>query len=169
MPRTVSQALGFLLGFWVALWLSPFTIQIARADGAGGYGEVEGELHVAVNAHRQALHLIPLERDAALDAVARAHSEDMVRRAFFSHVNPDGLNPLDRIQASGRDDFTMAAENVGLTSQAEPNQQILQAWIASPDHRRNLNSPPFNRTGIGVVRAPDGTWYYTQLYLVVPR
>ncbi len=169
MPRTLAQGLGFLLGFWIALALSPFTIQIASADGGAAHAEAEARFHATVNAHREGLHLIPLERDPALDAVARAHSQDMANRAFFSHVNPDGMNPLDRIQAGGRDDFNLAAENVGLTTQAGPNQRILQGWIASPDHRRNLNAPAFNRTGVGISRGPDGTWYYTQLYLGVPR
>lgn len=169
MPRTLVQGFGFVLGFWIALALSPFVIQVARAEGAAPYADVEARFHAEVNVHREGLHLIAMERDPALDAVARAHSEDMARRAFFSHVNPDGQNPLDRIQASGREDFTLAAENVGLTTRGQPNQQILQGWIASPDHRRNLNSPPFNRTGIGIARAPDGSWYYTQLYLAVPR
>lgn len=169
MPRTLSQGLGFVLGFWIALWLSPFVILVARADGDASYARAEAEFHAAVNAHRQARHLVDLERDPKLDAVARAHSEDMARRGFFSHVNPDGQNPLERIQATGRDDFTLAAENVGVTTQSGPNQRILQGWIASPDHRRNLDTPPFNRTGIGIARAADGSWYYTQLYLAVPR
>jgi uncharacterized protein YkwD len=169
VPRTYGQGLAFVLGFWIALLLSPLTIQIARAEGAGPYTEIEARFYAEVNAHRRSQHLIALKRDPALDALARSHSEDMVRRTFFSHVNPDGQNPLDRIQADGRDDFTMAAENVGLTDRAEPNQEILQGWIASPDHRRNLNAPAFNRTGVGVARAPDGSWYYTQLYLAVPK
>jgi uncharacterized protein YkwD len=169
MPRTFVQGLSFVLGFAIALWLSPFTIRIARADGPAPYAEREASFHAEVNAYRTSRHLIALERDPALDAVARGHSEDMARRGYFSHVNPDGQNPLDRIEASGRDDFTLAAENVGLTTRSEPNQQILQGWLASADHRRNLNTPPFNRTGIGIARSADGAWYYTQLYLTVPR
>jgi uncharacterized protein YkwD len=169
MPRTFAQGLAFVLGFWIALWLSPFTIQIARAGAEAPYAEIEATFHESVNQHRAQLKLIALERDAALDAVARAHSEDMARRGFFSHVNPEGQNPVDRIQADGRDDFTLAAENVGMTTRAQPNQEILQGWIASPDHRRNLHTPAFNRTGVGVARGADGAWYYTQLYLTVPR
>ena len=37
------------------------------------------------------------------------------------------------------------------------------------DHRRNLLSPPFNTTGIGIARAADGSLIYTQLYLTFPR
>ncbi len=63
----------------------------------------------------------------------------------------------------------MAAENAGLTDKTDPNQEILQGWLASPVHRNNLHAPPFNRTGVGIARAADGTYYYTQLYVAVPR
>lgn len=169
MPRTFGQGLAFMLGFVIALWLSPFTIRIAQAGGDAPYAELEARFLAEVNTHRAERHLIALERDPTLDAVARAHSEDMARRGFFSHVNPDGQNPLDRIQATGRDDFTLAAENVGLTTRSDPNEEILQGWLASADHRRNLDTPPFNRTGVGIARGADGAWYYTQLYLTVPQ
>jgi uncharacterized protein YkwD len=170
VPRTLGQALAFIAGFWLALSLSPFTVRVARADAATTpYAELEEHFHQQVNEERARRHLIPLERTPELDAVARAHSTDMARRGFFSHVNPEGLNPLDRLQAAGVEDFTLAAENAGLTDRGNPNREILQGWIASPVHRENLHAPPFNRTGIGIAQAADGTFYFTQLYVTVPR
>ncbi|MEE2679915.1 MAG: CAP domain-containing protein, partial [Myxococcota bacterium] len=61
------------------------------------------------------------------------------------------------------------AENAGLTDQHQPATEILRGWIASPQHRDNLYAPPFNMTGLGIVRAENGTWYVTQLYATVPR
>jgi uncharacterized protein YkwD len=170
MPRTFAQGLAFVIGFWIALALSPFTVRIARGDtNTAAYAESESRFHTQVNGVRTRRHLIPLQRDTALDAVARAHALDMARRGYLDHVNPEGLNPLDRIQAAGISGFTLAAENAGLTNRSEPNREILESWIASPVHRRNLYAPPFNRTGIGIARAADGTWYVTQLYVTVPR
>lgn len=170
MPRTFGQGLAFLLGFWIALALSPFRVEIARADSnAESCAELETRLYQEVNAMRARQHLIPLERDPALDAVARAHSADMARRGYLSHVNPEGRNPVDRLRAAGIEGFSLAAENTGLTDRPDPNREILQGWIASPVHRSNLEAPPFNRTGVGVSRAASGAYYYTQLYLTVPR
>ena len=170
MPRTLGQALAFIAGFWLALALSPFTVRVARADAtAAPHAELEAHFHQQVNQERARRHLIPLERSTDLDTVARAHSADMARRGFFSHVNPEGRNPVDRLQAAGVEGFTLAAENAGLTDRGDPNREILQGWIASPVHRENLHAPPFNQTGIGIARAPDGTYYFTQLYLTVPR
>jgi uncharacterized protein YkwD len=169
MPRTFVQGLAFVLGFWIALVLSPFCVRVARADEVETHAALEARFHAAVNGVRAQRHLIALDRDDSLDAVARAHSEDMASRRYLSHVNPEGRNPLERIQAAGISGFTLAAENAGQTSFADPNDEILRGWIASPDHRRNLYAPPFNRTGIGFARAADGTWYVTQLYVSVPR
>ncbi|MHC4966846.1 MAG: CAP domain-containing protein, partial [Planctomycetota bacterium] len=125
MPRTVGQGLAFLLGFCSALALSPFRVEIARADSnAASYEQLEARLHQEVNAVRARRHLIPLERDPALDAVARAHSADMARRGYLNHVNPEGQNPVDRLRAAGIEGFSLAAENAGLTDRDDPNREI---------------------------------------------
>jgi len=169
MPRTIGQALAFVLGFWIALALSPFWVEIARADPDATQAALEARLYQEVNALRARRNLIPLERDPALDAVARAHSADMARRAYLSHVNPEGRNPVDRMRAANFEGFSLAAENVGQTSRPDPGREILEGWLASPVHRKNLHAPSFNRTGVGVSRSSAGAYYFTQLYVTVPR
>jgi len=171
MPRTLSQAVAFILGFWIALWLSPLRGDASAADRneLAPHAALEATFHDQVNAVRSGRHLIPLRRLPELDRVARAHSEDMARRAYLSHVNPEGLNPVHRLEAAGIEGFSLAAENAGQTDRPEPNREILHGWLASPDHRTNLHAPPFNATGIGIARGPGGTFYYTQLYLTYPR
>jgi uncharacterized protein YkwD len=168
VPRTPAQAVGFLLGFWIALWLSPFG---ARGDTlpAPAFPELEATLHRSVNAVRAERHMVALDRRPELDAVALAHSLDMVTRRFMAHENPEGENPLDRLVRAGVDGFTLAAENLGITDRADPNREVLQAWLASPTHRDNLYTPPFNATGIGIARAPNGSLVYTQVYVSYPR
>ena len=169
MPRTIGQALGFLLGFWLALWLSPFRASGEPAHASAPYAALESALHRDVNAVRAQRHLIPLERLPELDAVARAHSLDMVRRGFLAHESPEGANPVDRLHAHRIEGFTLAAENLGTTSRADPNREILSGWLQSAVHRRNLYAPPFNATGIGIARRADGSLVYTQLYVTYPR
>src|SRR5262245_10625896 len=167
MPRDLVQATAFLLGFWIALLLSPFTTWADAGEAA--LAAREAEFHRAVNAERAARHLISMHRRADLDAVARAHSADMARRSYLSHVSPEGENPVDRLEQAGIAGFSLAAENAGLTSKSDPNREILSGWIASPVHRENLYAPPWNATGIGIAEAPDGSFYYTQLYVTYPR
>jgi len=171
VPRTPLQAAAFLLGLAIALFLSPLTVQIARADAADtpAFAALEARLMDEVNAVRARHHLIPLHRTDALDRVARDHSDDMARRNYLSHQSPEGANPVQRINRGGVTGFTLAAENLGKTNRGDPSREIVASWLASPDHRSNLLSPPFNTTGIGIARSADGFLIYTQVYVTYPR
>jgi uncharacterized protein YkwD len=170
MPRTPLQGAAFLLGFWIALWLSPFGASGEPLSSSGAlYADLEAGLHHGVNRVRTDRHLIPLERRPELDAVARAHSRDMANRHFFDHTNPEGEVAPDRLIRAQVRGFSLAAEKLGITDRPDPNGEILNGWIQSEVHRRNLFAPPFNATGIGIARAPNGSLIYTQIYVTYPR
>jgi len=169
VPRTLGQAIAFLFGLWLALWFSPFGARGAEDSAAPGFADLEAALHRGVNEARAEQHLIPLERRAELDAVALAHSRDMVARHYFAHESPEGHNALNRLEAAHVSGFSLAAENLGITDRPDPNREILRAWLESEAHRTNLFSPPFNATGIGIARAPDGSLVYTQVFVTYPR
>ena len=169
MPRTPAQAVGFLLGFWLAFALSPLMVKTAAGGEPARVAPLEAQLHTEVNRIRSERHLIRLERRSDLDRVALAHSEDMARRRFFSHHSPEGASPLNRLQDAGIEGMRLAAENLGKTTDATPSLRIVEHWLSSEDHRRNLHAPAFNFTGIGVVRDAEGALLYTQVYVSVPR
>jgi uncharacterized protein YkwD len=169
MPRTPRHAFWMLLGLyaWLAL-VGPIGAGWAFAEDPQ-LARLEHQLHASVNDFRAEHRLIRLERRPELDAVARAHSEDMVKRGFFAHENPDGQHWWERLDRAGVSGFTLAGENVAQTDQADPNKAVFSGWQNSPAHRENLLARPFNATGIGVARAPDGRLLYTQLYVTFPR
>ena len=179
MPTRPSHALGFLLGFWVGLAVFlPLAAPSAFSEGApaqarapadGARAAHETALHAAVNAYRAENHRVPLTRRAELDRVARGHSQDMASRGYLAHASPEGVDWVGRLERARIEGFTMAGENVGLTSRRSPNDEILQGWIHSAVHRENLLAAPYNATGLGIARSADGTLYYTQLYLSFPR
>ena len=184
MPGNLPQALGFLIGVWLAIvLLTPIGARgepagaagLASGSGGGlsgavsGLAPLESDLVETVNRWREGRNLLPLVRLAALDSVARGHSADMAMRGYFSHETPEGANPVDRIQAGGVAGFSLAGENVGMTSRASPNAEIFHGWLASPAHYENLSAPAFNATGVGIARRADGTLFYTQLYVTFPR
>lgn len=168
MPRDGKQGLAFLLGLWLALWLSPFGSGASEPADAS-LEALARDLHEAVNQVRTSRHLQPLSRRPELDRVARGHSADMAARHYVAHESPEGANVLDRLATTRRDDFTLAAENIGATNRASPNREILNGWLQSQVHRTNLLSPAFNETGIGVARMRDGTLVYTQVYVTAPQ
>ena len=169
MPRTPAQAISFLLGFWLALALSPLVVKTAAGADHSNLTPLETDLLAQVNQVRSEHHLVPLVRRSDLDRVAIAHSLDMARRGYFSHQSPEGANPVDRLQQSGVTDMRLAAENLGKTTQADPSAQIVKSWLQSPDHRGNLLAPALNFTGIGIAQGSDGSLIYTQVYILVPR
>lgn len=169
MPRTLEQAGGFLFGLWMALILLQPIGTAAQATTDAPLANLESVLHISINDIRDAQGLRRLERDPALDAVARAHAQDMATRRYLAHETPEGLTPPDRMKRAGVKGFTLAGENVGTTSRLDPNREIVVAWMDSTAHRDNILAPVFNTTGIGVARAADGSFFYTQLYAARPR
>jgi len=159
----------FLVTLWLGMsWLTPIGASWASAEDPQ-LARLEGLLVEGVNDFRRSQRLIALERRPLLDAVALAHSEDMARRHFFAHRNPEGLDWVGRLRRAGVQGFSMAGENLGMTSQSRPDTRILEGWKHSPAHRKNLVARPYNATGVGIARAADGTLYYTQLYVTFPR
>lgn len=126
----------------------------ATPDAAG---PLAAELFARVNAHRQSLGLAALTWHPAAAAVAQAHSEDMVRRGYFAHVDPDGHDPADRLAAANVA-YWSAAENI--VSDAPTADSALAAWLGSDGHRANLESVEYTHQGIGVV---NGTWTHVFL------
>ncbi|MCL5010490.1 MAG: CvpA family protein [Patescibacteria group bacterium] len=112
----------------------------------------ERKMFSMVNAQRTSRNIQPLSLDARLQAVARAHCEDMFKRGYFSHYTPEGLSPFDRMGEADIS-FTYAGENLAFA----PNVELaMQGLMKSPGHRANILSVNFGRVGIGVI---DGGIY----------
>jgi uncharacterized protein YkwD len=115
----------------------------------------------------------PLALNAQLNDAARKHSQDMINRDFFGHVNPSGLDPFQRMQAAGYATFIAAGENLawrGSTGSIEPIQTVeaehidlfVDAGIDGRGHRVTMLNPAFREVGIGIVRGSftkDGIAY----------
>lgn len=87
----------------------------------------------------------------ALVAAARAHSQDMIARQYFSHTSLDGRTFVTRVQAAGYTRWTGLAENIawGSGSYGAPDR-IVQNWMNSPGHRANILNGNLREIGIGV-------------------
>lgn len=97
-----------------------------------------------------------------LAALARAHSRDMINRRFFSHNNPDGLSPFDRMKAAGIS-YRTAAENIAY-GQKTP-EAVMNAWMNSSGHRANILNANVKEIGVGAVADKSGTIYWTQEFV----
>lgn len=112
----------------------------------------EQEMLILVNQARQDLKLPLLMEDEKLRDLARNYARDMLTRGFFSHYNPEGESPFDRMAKVGIS-YTTAGENLAFA----PNVTIVhQGLMESQGHRENILNPTFGKIGIGVV---DGGIY----------
>jgi len=75
--------------------------------------------------------------DARLDIAAEQYAIEQSNIAGLSHTGTDGSSVYDRIVATGYDPVGWA-ENLAKGYQNQ--DAVLQAWIDSPGHNRNLNA-----------------------------
>lgn len=101
-----------------------------------------------VNAHRTSIGLSPLVWHSEVAAVATAHSQDMEDRDFFSHTNPDGEDPGDRLAEAG---ISRQAWGENIAWGYSTGAAVLSAWLASSGHRANIENGTFTHHGVGKV------------------
>ncbi len=111
------------------------------------------------NAERAKAGVGPLEWDDTLAELGRAHCEDMVSRDFFSHDNPDGETPFDRMKKAGVS-YRAAGENIA-AGQYSPEAAV-EAWMSSPGHKQNILNAEFTSLGVGVVKGGEYGIYWAQ-------
>ncbi len=112
----------------------------------------EAAMLVLVNKERTSRGLPALTLNEKARVVARKYSADMFARGFFSHVNPEGRSPFDRMKAGGVE-YGSAGENLAL---APTVQQAHTGLMNSPGHKANILSREYRTIGIGIV---DGGQY----------
>jgi uncharacterized protein YkwD len=162
MQRSAKASIILALLMALFLYLPPAQAQLRiikhprRRVRIHHLREVERRVYVLTNQVRRKYHLSPLDRDNALVTTARAHSDDMLRRHFFSHVNPDGKNPQQRIAPAYARTLARAGENIWSGHGYDYSDSklmariIVDSWISSPGHRANLLNPHYTHMGVGV-------------------
>ena len=122
------------------------------SSGGASSGDAVGEFAKIVNDYRESVGCQPLSWDDRLASVATAHSEDMRQRKYISHRTPDGVGFEDRLRSAG---YSSGAENIaagyGLAKGA------VEALVASPSHRANLDNCSYAFHGAGVSNL-GGIW-----------
>ena len=122
---------------------------------------------------RRGLHALTAE-DALSDA-ARRYSEDMLRRRFFAHVDPDKHSPTDRIVAALGRSVDASAENIWMRSgPVSPKtlpgvlEDAFAALMASPIHRANVLEAEYTHLGVGLATTASEV-RLTQLFARLER
>src|SRR5262245_56148976 len=144
--------------------------------------DLERQIHQSVNLQRRANDRQPLEWDDTLVNLARAHSEDMAKRGYFKHVNPEGETPMKRLEQAGYNKCRLVGENIyqnNLDSRVITEKKrttydwnsmetitstTLKVWMDSDSHRENILQNDYTLEGVGVAIASDDKVYITQVF-----
>ena len=140
--------------------------------------EIEKLVIEFTNEWRVSAGLQPLRHDAAISDIARSHSEDMARLGLMSH-DIGGRDPTDRAMTAGyncrayRGDGSYSyglSENVAEHPRVtqwvgrgrsyrpvdydrdaeEAARGLVQGWMSSPGHRKNILDRDSRRIGVGI-------------------
>jgi uncharacterized protein YkwD len=95
----------------------------------------------------------PVSWSRYLAMAAYLHSEDMIRKNFLSHTGSDGSSADQRISRQGYP-WRTYGENIAAGNPTVSS--VLQGWLVSERHCRNLMNPAFTEIGAGYAIGPFG-------------
>ena len=127
----------------------------------GAQDDAQARALQLLNRDREKHGLAPLVYSAALTELADRYAADLIARGFFSHDDPDGRSPFDRMRVAGIA-YRHAGENLAINDSVDAAQA---AFMNSPTHRANVLQPQFTEVGIGVRVAPNGKTYVVQKFI----
>ena len=131
----------------------------SAAPSAATQQAMETRVTQLVNAHRARAGCRALRVDSRLVTAARRHSQDMARRRYFSHTSPGGTTPWQRIAATG---YPRAALAENIAAGQPTAAAVVDAWMRSPGHRRNILNCGMRAVGVGLATGGPYGYHWTQ-------
>ena len=119
------------------------------------------ELLNFTNQKRAENGLPALVSNSQLEIAAANKASDMFEKNYWAHNSPDGTTPWVFIKQAGYD-YVYAGEN--LARGFVNSEDVVNAWMASTDHRDNLLSENFKDVGFAV---KSGTLNGEDTFLII--
>lgn len=157
--RTRALSAAGLAALLVMLAATPAGAQdCVGADvtpGGQSLDAVGGAVRCLVNQERTSRGLSALSAEKRLKKAADRFVQRMVAQQFFAHVGPDGTTLVRRLQSTRYITPKLrrysVAENLGYgTGELATPRAIVNGWLQSEGHRRNMLDRRFKQVGIGV-------------------
>jgi uncharacterized protein YkwD len=123
-----------------------------RTAGLHDLARVRAAMLERVNAARRS-SAYPLRPNPLLDQAAQRHAEDMLARHYFAHESPEGETVRERARAAGYV-WKVIGENIAEGQFSV--DEVMETWMASPGHRRNILDRDFKELGVGLALGRSG-------------
>lgn len=140
------------------------TSSYTLAAQSNNIAHVEDQVFHQINEQRQSHGLAPLQLNRQLSLVARSHSQQMANRNFYNHIDHQGHNHRDRVEASGLRAYLIGENLMKCICASDPAGLLVQSWMDSHAHRKNILLTEMKETGVGIWRRGE-TYYVTQIYM----
>jgi uncharacterized protein YkwD len=106
----------------------------------------------------------PLQRNSVLDVAATLKAEDMAKNEYFSHFSPTDVSPWHWFDQAG---YVYAHAGENLAIHFTDSSEVVEAWMKSPLHRKNIINGVYTEIGVGTAKGKfEGydTVYVVQLF-----
>jgi uncharacterized protein YkwD len=124
------------------------------APDAGNLDEIRGALDCLHDQIRSKRGLGTLAGNAALEAAAASHTDDMIARGYFDHDTPEGGTFDERILSAGYarkgQGWSLAENLIWATGELATPAALMRSWMASKGHRANILNPRYRQLGLAV-------------------
>ena len=130
-------------------------------SSTSGTASEKQQAFALLNQDRAANGLPALALNSKLTNLADAYAADMIKRGYFSHYNPEGESPFDRMSKAGIS-YATAGENLAINTSVAAAET---AFMKSSGHRANILNSSYTDVGIGVVHSSDGSVYVVQEFI----
>lgn len=124
------------------------------------YTAYELETLNSINDYRISIGLKPLEKANLLSWESEKHDEYMITNNVVSHL---GFETRFETIMKGLGAIKVG-ENIALSNKTATSKAILNAWLASPEHKKNIEGD-YTHFGIAIKENPiTGQKYYTNIF-----
>lgn len=104
-----------------------------------------GNLNERVSVVRQDHGLPPLTQVEDLNVIAQMKCDDMVKRNYYAHKNPNGKQLWEQYNFG---EYKWYGEN--LAQGYRTAYDTAEGWRKSPEHLKNIVNPEYKEVGYGV-------------------
>jgi len=125
--------------------------------------EIAQQVFDAVNKERTKNGLQPLVVSPELTRSAQEHSDKMMAGNFLSTRGPDEPSAVTRITSHGVKTLKLGENVVRIKTRPDHiAEETVSIWMGAAADRKNVVSPVFTKSGLGITRAADGDYYISQ-------
>lgn len=150
-PHAYRTASAIALACVVGIILLVSALQTGYVQRSGSFlsSVLPSVLVDMTNENRVAQDLHGLKQNDTLARAAQMKAEHMAEKGYFAHDSPNGVTPWQWFQKAGYT-YEHAGENLAVNF--SDSTDVVQSWMESRLHRKNILETDFTEIGIATAR-----------------